>query len=82
MFCNFQADLERKWNVFSDFQQKSQQMLKVLYISEFWSKCEIFHFSLKFGVEPLIALGKQLYKTFCRVSESIVSKLYCACVAP
>ena len=50
-------------------------MLKMLYIFEFWSKLDFFHFWVKFGSKPLVALGKRLYQKIWWGSESIALKL-------
>ena len=70
--CNFRAkklhvedfhrDLEKKLDVFPNFQQKKQQMLKMLPKSGFWSNFEIFRFLVKFGVQALTAREKRLYQ--------------------
>ena len=62
-------------DVLPDFQQKIQQMLKMLDFSAFWSKFEIFHFLAKFGSKPLVALEKRLYQKIWWGSKSIALKL-------
>ena len=72
---DFHPDLEKKLNVLADCQQKCEKMLKMLYIFEFWSKLEFFHFWVKFGAKLLAALGKRLYPKIGWESESITLKL-------
>ena len=47
----------------------------MLYIFDFWSKLDFFHFWVKFGSKPLVALGKRLYQKIWWGSESIALKL-------
>ena len=48
----FLRDLERKLDVLPHFQQKKQQMLKMLIFFSFWSKFENFQFLAKFEPKP------------------------------
>ena len=62
VLSEFLRDLERKLGIFSNFQQKKQQMLKMLPKSGFWPNFEIFRFLVKFGVQALTAREKRLYQ--------------------